>query len=55
LCRVFGRHLDLLQVPVRVGGIESVHAVVFPAETVLDEPTSSDALALTLVAEAVKA
>lgn len=39
LCRVFGRHLDRLQTPVRVGQVDvSPMAWVFPAETVLDEP-----------------
>ena len=39
LCRVFGRHLDLLQTPVRVGQAQvSPMAWVFPSETVLEEP-----------------
>ena len=39
LCRVFGRHLDRLQGPVRVGGAEvSPMAWVFPADKVLEEP-----------------
>lgn len=38
LCRVFGRHLDLLQAPVRVGQVEvSPMSWVFPAGTVLEE------------------
>lgn len=39
LCRVFGRHLDLLQAPVRAGQTDvSPMAWIFPADAVLDEP-----------------
>jgi DNA replication ATP-dependent helicase Dna2 len=39
LCRVFGRHLDLLQAPVRIGQVDvSPMAWVFPADAILDEP-----------------
>ena len=39
LCRVFGRHLNLLQDPVAVGGDDvSPIAWVFPAESLLEEP-----------------
>jgi hypothetical protein len=38
LCRVFGRHLDLLHAPERVGQIDvSPISWVFPADTVLEE------------------
>jgi hypothetical protein len=39
LCRVFGRHLDRLEAPVLVAGVEvSPMAWVFPADRVLEEP-----------------
>lgn len=55
LCRVFGRHLDLLQAPVRVGGAEvSPMAWVFPADTVLEEPSFvGRSSPITIVADAV--
>ncbi|HEY7270774.1 MAG TPA: AAA domain-containing protein, partial [Dehalococcoidia bacterium] len=38
LCRVIGRHLDLLQAPIRVGQVDvSPISWVFPADTVLEE------------------
>lgn len=39
ICRVFGRHLDRVQAPVRVGQVNiNPIAWVFPAESVLEEP-----------------
>jgi hypothetical protein len=55
LCRVFGRHLDRLQTPTRVGNIDvSPMAWVFPADTVLDEPNFvSRSSPVTIVSDAV--
>lgn len=55
LCRVFGRHLDRLGAPVRVGGAEvSPMAWVFPADTVLEEPDFvGRSSPITIVADAV--
>lgn len=55
LCRVFGRHLDRLQAPVRVGTTNiSPMAWVFPSEGVLDEPDFvSRSSPITIVSDAV--
>lgn len=55
LCRVFGRHLDLLQNPVRVGHVNiSPIAWLFPAETVLEEADFvSRSSPVTIVSDAV--
>jgi DNA replication ATP-dependent helicase Dna2 len=55
LCRVFGRHLDRLQSPIRVGQVNICPiAWVFPAETVLEEPDFvSRSSPITIVSAAV--
>lgn len=55
LCRVFGRHLALLQVPVRVGQVDvSPMAWVFPAEALLQEAAFVERSSpLSIVADAV--
>ena len=55
LCRVFGRHLDLLQDPVAVGDDNvSPIAWVFPAESLLEEPDFvSRSSPITIVGEVV--
>jgi hypothetical protein len=55
LCRVFGRHLDLLQAPIRVGQIDvSPLSWVFPADAVLEEADFvSRSSPITLLSDAV--
>ena len=55
LCRVFGRHLDLVQNPVAVGDDDvSPIAWVFPAESLLEEPDFvSRSSPITIVGEVV--
>jgi DNA replication ATP-dependent helicase Dna2 len=55
LCRVFGRHLDRVQSPIRIGQVNiSPIAWVFPAETVLEEADFvSRSSPITIVSDAV--
>lgn len=55
ICRVFGRHLDRLQTPARVGMLEvSPMAWVFPAESVVQEPNFiGRSSPITIVSDAV--
>ena len=55
LCRVFGRHLDQLQTPLRVGQVDiSPISWIFPAEAVLEEADFvSRTSPITIVSDAV--
>lgn len=55
LCRVLGRHLDLIQAPVQIGTISiSPMAWIFPSEGVLEEPDFiSRSSPITIVSDAV--
>lgn len=58
ICRVMGRHLDRLQIPVRMGGPNGMDvspmAWIFPPEAVLEEPDFvSRSSPLTIVSDAV--
>ncbi len=55
LCRVFGRHLDLLQAPVRVGQVDvSPISWIFPADPLLEEADFvSRSSPITVVSDAV--
>jgi DNA replication ATP-dependent helicase Dna2 len=55
LCRIMGRHLDIVQAPVRMGGIDvSPMSWLFPAETVLEDARfTSVSSPLTIVSEIV--
>ena len=55
LCRIFGRHLDLVQDPVSIGQVAfNPIAWVFPAESLLEEPDFvSRSSPITIVSDAV--
>ncbi|RTM14625.1 MAG: helicase [Bradyrhizobiaceae bacterium] len=55
LCRIMGRHLDIVQAPVRIGGTDvSPMSWLFPAETVLEDARfTSVSSPLTIVSEIV--